>query len=106
MDNSSSTSNLLFAQLVLMFQTAAMQHMGKLKDPLSDKVERNLDEARTSIDFLQMLSEKTKGNLSSDEQRYLDTMLRDLRLNYVEEAAKDEAAARPQPSQKAAGQNT
>ena len=106
MEDGPSRHDMLFAQLVLMFQTAAMQHMGKLKNPLRDKIERDLDEARISIDFLEMLSEKKKGNLSPDEQRYLDTTLRDLRLNYVEEVAKDEAAARPQPSQEAAGQNT
>ncbi len=79
---------LLFIQLILMFQTAAMQHMGKLKNPLTDKVDQDLPQAQISIDMLEMLHKKTKSNLSHEEDRMLSMVLQELRLNYVDEVAK------------------
>jgi hypothetical protein len=81
-------NTLLLTQLVLMFQTAALQHMGKLKSPFTDRIERDLSQARISIDMLEMLQAKMKGNLSSEEERIFLDILRDLRLNYVDEASK------------------
>lgn len=82
----------LFFNLVMMFHTSAMQHMGKLKNPLTDKIERDLLQAQMSIDMLDMLKAKTKGNLSENELRFLDRMISELKLNYVDEAEKDRRA--------------
>lgn len=79
---------LLLTQVALMFQTAALQQMGKLKNPVTDRVERDLGQARISIDILDVLHRRMKGNLSAAEERMLDGVLRELRLNYVDEAAK------------------
>ena len=79
----------LFMGLVLMFHAAAMQHMGKTKNPISDKVERSLDQAQFIIDTLDALVVKTKGNLSDEENRFLTNVVKELKLNYVEELAKD-----------------
>ena len=79
----------LFMGLVLMFHAAAMQHMGKTKNPISDKVERSLDQAQFVIDTLDALVVKTKGNLSDEENRFLTNVVKELKLNYVEEQAKD-----------------
>ena len=79
----------LFMGLVLMFHAAAMQHMGKTKNPISDKVERSLDQAQFVIDTLDALVVKTKGNLSDEENRFLANVVKELKLNYVEELAKD-----------------
>ena len=78
----------LLTQLVLMFQTAALQHMGKLKNPMTDKTEQDLPQAQISIDMLEMIHSKMKGNLSSEEERLLSSVLQDLRLNYVDEVMK------------------
>ncbi len=83
-------NELLLTQLVLMFQTAALQHMGKLKNPLTDKIEQDLQQAQISIDILEMLQQKMKGNLSSSEERMFTEVLRELRLNYVDEVAKQQ----------------
>jgi len=83
------TNELLFMQLVMQNQQIAMMSMGKLKHPVSDKIERNLELAKISIDTLDMLKIKTKGNLSSYEEKFLDEVLRDLKLNYVDEVNKD-----------------
>jgi len=80
----------LFASLVAMFHLAAMQQMGKIKNPLTDAIERNLDAARESIDMLDMLKSKTRGNLSGEEDQLLGQVLQDLKLNYVDETSKPE----------------
>ena len=79
----------LFFSLVMTFQAAAMQQMGKLKSPISDKIERDLQQAQLSIDILDMLEEKTRGNLSEDENKLLKSILQELKLNYVDEMAKE-----------------
>ena len=81
----------LFMGLILMFHAAAMQHMGKTKNPISDKIERNLDQAQFVIDTLDVLSAKTKGNLSEEETKFLANVIKELKLNYVEELGKDKA---------------
>ncbi len=80
----------LLMQLVFSLHSATMQQLGKVKNPLSDTVERDLPGAQASIDMIEMIREKTKGNLSDDEERFLNQILHELRLNYVDEAAKPE----------------
>jgi hypothetical protein len=79
---------LLLIQLILMFQTAALQHMGKIKNPITDKVEQDLQQAQISIDILELLQRKMKNNLSANEEKMFSTVLQDLRLNYVDEIGK------------------
>ncbi len=79
---------MLFARLVLMLHAAAMQYLGKIKNPVTDSIERDLAGAQGMIDTLEMLENRTRGNLSQDEGRMLAQMLQELRLNYVDEAQK------------------
>ncbi|MCE2441340.1 MAG: DUF1844 domain-containing protein [Candidatus Latescibacteria bacterium] len=78
----------LFTQIVLMFQGAAWQHLGKVMNPATNKVERDLAQAKNTIDILGMLQAKTKGNLSDNEQKFLEHALYELRMNYIDEANK------------------
>jgi len=78
----------LFLQLVLGLQQAAMVALGKLMNPMSGKIERNLEGARNTIDTLAAIEARTRGNLESDEQRVLLQVLTDLRMNYVDEVKK------------------
>ncbi|MBN1397886.1 MAG: DUF1844 domain-containing protein [Bacteroidetes bacterium] len=82
----------IFFSLVMTFQAAAMQQMGKIKNPFTDKIERDLQQAQLSIDILDMLAAKTEGNLSEDESRFLKGALQELKLNYVDESSKGESA--------------
>ncbi len=91
---------IMFTQLVLMFHTAAMQQLGKLKNPLTDTLERDLEAAQNSIDLLDMLREKTHGNLSSEESRLLMQVIQELKLNYVDEAGKPQEKGEKAPEQK------
>jgi hypothetical protein len=79
---------LLLTQLILMFQTAAFQQMGKLKNPLTDKIEQDLSQAQISIDMLDMIHRKMEKSLSAEEERLFSDVLRELRLNYVDELNK------------------
>jgi len=79
----------LFMQLIMQQQQWAMMSMGKLKNPMSDKIERNLEMAKYAIDTLDMLAAKTKGNLGEYEEKFINEVLRELKLNYVEEVGKD-----------------
>lgn len=74
-----------FMNLVMMLQMSAMQSMGKIASPVSGEIEKNLDHCRVSIDMLEMLAEKTSGNLNEDEKKYIDSTLYNLRMNYLEE---------------------
>ena len=85
-----ATNEILFMQLVMQNQQIAIMSMGKLKHPVTNRVERNLELAKISIDTLDMLKVKTKGNLSDYEEKFLDEVIRELKLNYVEEANKDQ----------------
>jgi hypothetical protein len=88
-DESEKRGEFHFIQLVLMFQAAAMQQMGKLENPITKKVERDLQQAKFSIDILEMIQQKTKGNLSENEKKFLEHILFELRMNYVDEVGKD-----------------
>ena len=99
--------DLLFTQLVLMFHALTMQQLGKIKSPVTDKIERDLHGAQSSIDMLDMLKEKTRGNLSPDTDRFVTSALQELRLNYVDEASKpvEHTGSPDQPKSKEGKQN-
>lgn len=84
-----NTEDQSFAQLLYIFYSSAMVALGKLKNPATDKIERNLEQAKQSIDILELIKIKTKNNLSESQTRMLEGMLTDLRLNFVDESNKD-----------------
>jgi hypothetical protein len=88
----------LFRLFVMQQQQLVMMLLGKLVNPQTNEITRDLDSARVSIDLLGMLEAKTKGNLSSDEQRLLGQVLTTLRLNFVEEAARKPAESSGAPT--------
>ncbi len=65
-----------------------MMQLGKLANPMSGKIERELEGAQVTIDMLDMLKEKSANNISDDERRFLEQVIADLKLNFVEEKAK------------------
>jgi hypothetical protein len=85
-------SKFLFSFLVMSYRTSALMQMGQLKDPTTQKVEKNLENAKLSIDILGMLQQKTKNNLTKDEADLLDNILRELRLAFVKETSKGPTA--------------
>ncbi len=71
------------ATFILSLSGSAMFHIGEIPNPETGKTEKNLPLAKQSIDILEMLKEKTKGNLDSNEEKLLDNVLYDLRMKYV-----------------------
>ena len=77
-----------FSSFVLSISSSVLLHFGDIADPVSGKKERNLPMAKQTIDILAILKDKTKGNLTKDEEQLLDHLLHDLRLKYVQECKK------------------
>jgi len=77
-------------QLVDTFFLQAMISLGKQMNPMSKKYERDLTIAQYQIGILEVLEQKTKGNLSEDEDKHLEQVLHTLRMAYLDEAGKGE----------------
>lgn len=72
-----------FEMLVTIFATEAMGGLGQLPNPMTQKLEVDLPQARYAIDMLEMLAEKTKGNLNPGEEAGMTQLLHQLRLAFV-----------------------
>ncbi len=83
-NNSSDLSAPTFSSLVVSLSSTAWIGLGKIVDPLTGKLKVDLKSAKYSIDTLIMLREKTRGNLTEDEKRLLDSVIADLQANYAE----------------------
>lgn len=83
-----NNKELLFIQLIMQNQQMALMSLGKLKNPVTDKLEKNFEFAKVLIDTLDMLKEKTKGNLSEYEEQFINETLKELKLDYVSEIGK------------------
>lgn len=75
-----------FSTFVLSLSHSALVHLGDAPSPDGEARTPNLVLAHQTIDLLEILSEKTKGNLTGEEERLLDHVLYELRMRYVEVA--------------------
>ncbi len=82
------TEQQLFDQLISSLVHSAWVFMGKLKNPINDQLEKDLDQASIQIDMLDMLYKRMKGNLTGNEDQYLGHLIRELKMNFVEEKNK------------------
>jgi len=82
--------------LVVSLQAGAMQQMGKIADPHTGEVVRDLDSARATIDVLEMLKEKCRHGTPEVIVRMLDTAVMELQMNYLDEKKKDAPREEPQ----------
>jgi len=75
-----------FSTFVISLGTSAMVHMGAVPDPEAggSPAEKNLALARQTIDTLEMLAEKTRGNLGAQEAKLMESLLFELRMRFVE----------------------
>jgi hypothetical protein len=73
-----------FSTLVLSIGSSAAMALGLAPNPQSGKVEKDLDMARFHIDLLVLLREKTKNNLIDEEQKFLDSVISDLQIKFVQ----------------------
>ncbi|HBU68800.1 MAG TPA: DUF1844 domain-containing protein [Elusimicrobia bacterium] len=84
----SKNINQQFLSLVLMLASACWQQLGKIPNPATGKSELALDHANVTLEILLMLKEKTKANLSAEEEKLLSNTIADLELNYADEVNK------------------
>ena len=82
-------NNELFMTLISSLTSQAWIQLGKIKNPITDKIEKNLEAASMSIDMLSMIQEKTKNNLEEYESTLLEKTLNDLKMNFVFEKNQD-----------------
>jgi hypothetical protein len=73
-----------FATFVLSLSHSALVHLGDAPDPSGHVSPPNLELARQTVDLLALLEEKTRGNLTGQEEHVLSQALYDLRMRYVE----------------------
>ena len=89
--NEEQQEQLLFMMLIQQHQQIAMMGLGKLQNPATQEMEKDLSSAKYAIDTLGMLKKYTKGNLSDEASGYLEQTLTTLRLNYADEKKKEKA---------------
>ena len=71
------------SSLVFSLSSSALLHLGEIADPQTGEKKEDLALAKHSIDTISMLKEKTKGNLTKEEDQFLESILTDLRWRYV-----------------------
>ncbi len=79
-----------FRLLVTKFNVQGLLALGLLENPVTGRTEVRLDHARALIEDLRMLREKTRGNLSPEEERALEKSISDLQWQFVERAKGEE----------------
>jgi len=75
-----------FTNFLFSLSTSALIQLGEIQDPIAQESAKNLPLAKQTIDLIGMLREKTKGNLTPDEDKIIDYILYDLRMRYVKAA--------------------
>ncbi len=98
-----ATPEELFAGLIASLQMSAWMHLGKMANPVTGKIDRDLEESKATIDLLGALEEKTRGNLKPEEAKFLSRVLLELRMNYVEEVSRGREQAQKPAATAAAG---
>jgi hypothetical protein len=74
-----------FTNFVFSLSTSALFHFGDFPDSEGGKTQKNLPAAKQTIDILDMLNEKTKGNLDENENKLIQSVLYELKMRYVKE---------------------
>lgn len=86
-DESFDYPPITFTNFVLSLSTSALFHFGDFPDPASGKTQKNLSAAKQTIDMLNMINEKTRGNLDEQENKLIQGVLYELKMRYVKENA-------------------
>ncbi len=92
-NNTGQQVDMNFLNFVLSLSQTALVGMGKISNPQTGKVEKNMGLSRINIDILEMLKEKTRGNLTDKEKEVLFDTLTNLQLTYADEKKKETTEA-------------
>ena len=77
-----------FSTFIFSLSSSAILHLGLMENPYTKTIDKNLPLAKQTIDIISMLKDKTKGNLSEEEENLITNLLTDLRFKYVNEVKK------------------
>ncbi len=91
-----------FVQLIFSLKTSAIIQLGKITNPLTGSIDRDLNEAKYTIDMLNMIKEKTKNNLTHDEEKMVNDAVFELQMNYIDEVKKGEEPEEKEPKEESA----
>ena len=83
-DGGSGVSKVDFSTFVFSLFSSALIQMGNMADPLTGQVEKNLQAAQQTIDIVDILVDKTKGNLSEEEERLIKSASAELKWKYLD----------------------
>jgi hypothetical protein len=72
-----------FSNFIFSLSTSALIQLGEIPDPVNNQINKNIPLAKQTIDILGMLQDKTKGNLTTDEENLVRNILYDLRMRFV-----------------------
>ncbi len=84
-DNQAKQEGMPFSAFVLSLSTMALAALGQCDDPQLADMPKDPLIARNNIDILIMLRDKTKGNLTEDEDKLLNSLIYDLQMRYLRE---------------------
>jgi hypothetical protein len=84
-DNEHNYPPVNFTNFVLSLSTSALFHFGDFAESEGETPQKNLPAAKQTIDILDMLNEKTKGNLDKNESSLIQGVLYELKMRYVKE---------------------
>jgi hypothetical protein len=93
-----------FAGLVESLASQALMFMGAIRDPMSGAAHQDFGQAQAMIDILQMMEEKTQGNLAKEENEMLRQALDEVRMHFVRLSQPPPAPRSPMMGNKAPGQ--
>ena len=82
-EKEAASSQVDFPTFIMSLSSSAFYHLGDMPDPTTGKKELNLPAVQQTIDMLNMLMEKTKGNLKEDESKLLEQLIYELQVKYV-----------------------
>jgi len=85
-EQATSLPEITFINFLLSLSTSAFIQLGEVEDPITQQTDKNLPLAQQTIDLIEMLREKTKGNLTSEEEKLMEHLLYDLKMRYVKAA--------------------
>jgi len=75
--------HITFLSFIYSLSSTCLIHLGEIPEPISGTYQKNLALAKQTIDLLEILSEKTKGNLTPEEEGLLKSSLTELRIRYI-----------------------
>ena len=96
----SNETNPYLMNLVTSLHITCMQQLGKLANPFSGKIDRDLDQATHTIELIRALRQKTEGNLSAEELKIIDNTIFELQMNYLDETKKEPTERAKKPDDK------